>query len=329
VTRNPWDLARTPGGSSGGSAAAVGAGLVPIATASDGGGSTRIPAGFTGLVGLKAGYGRIPNIGASGSQTAVNGVLTTTVADAARHLDVVAGPDLRVRTSLPAPGVSYERAIEELDTAGMRARWSLDLGFATVDPEVGELTAAAAAELASAAGLVLDDEPVELTDPVRTWLSNGGLDLWLDVEEGSWPSIADDLTRYSRSVLEQTHGLTAPSIAKALRHRARLEREVGDLFGEVDVLLSPTTAVPAFAAEGPPPSEIAGTPVGPAMATPFTMLGNLCWNPSVSVPVGVTSEGLPVGLLVTVTLHRDDLALRLARVWEQTRPWPRWAPSAA
>jgi len=329
VTRNPWDLARTPGGSSGGSAAAVGAGLVPIATASDGGGSTRIPAGFTGLVGLKAGYGRIPNIGASGSQTAVNGVLTTTVADAARHLDVVAGPDLRVRTSLPAPGVSYERAIEELDTAGIRARWSLDLGFATVDPEVGELTAAAAAELASAAGLALDDDPVELTDPVRTWLSNGGLDLWLDVEEGSWPSIADDLTRYSRSVLEQTHGLTAPSIAKALRHRARLEREVGDLFGEVDVLLSPTTAVPAFAAEGPPPSEIAGTPVGPAMATPFTMLGNLCWNPSVSVPVGVTSEGLPVGLLVTVTLHRDDLALRLARVWEQTRPWPRWAPSAS
>jgi Asp-tRNA(Asn)/Glu-tRNA(Gln) amidotransferase A subunit family amidase len=141
-----------------------------------------------------------------------------------------------------------------------------------------------------------------------------------------WPSIAEDLTRYSRSVLEQTENLTAPSIAKRLRQRAQLEREVGDLFDEVDVLITPTTAVPAFAAEGPPPAEIAGVKVAPAMPTPFTMLGNLCWNPSVSVPVGLSSDGLPVGLMLTVTLHRDDLALRLARIWEQTRPWPRWAP---
>jgi aspartyl-tRNA(Asn)/glutamyl-tRNA(Gln) amidotransferase subunit A len=252
-------------------------------------------------------------------------VVTTTVADAARHLDVVAGPDLRDRTSLPPSDRSYERAIEELATEGVRARWSLDLGFATVDPEVADLTASAAAALAAATGLAIDDEPVELTDPVRTWLSNGGLDLWLGIEEGSWPAVADDVTRYSRSVLEQTVGLTAPQIAKALRHRARLEREVGELFAEVDVLVTPTTAVPAFAAEGPPPSEIAGVPVGPAMATPFTMLGNLCWNPSVSVPVGLTSDGLPVGLLLTVSLHRDDLALRLARRWEQAHPWPRWA----
>ncbi|MBV9952041.1 MAG: amidase [Acidimicrobiia bacterium] len=325
VTRNPWDTARTPGGSSGGSAAAVAAGLVPIATASDGGGSTRIPASFSGLVGLKAGYGRVPNLGASGSQTAVNGALTTTVIDAARHLDVVNGPDRRDRTSLPSAGVLYERVIEELDTTGVRARWSVDLGFATVEPEVAELTAAAATELASAAGLELDDEPVQLTDPVRTWLSSGGLDLWLDIEEGMWPSVADDLTRYSRSVLEQTQHLTAPSIAKRLRQRAQLEREVGDLFGEVDVLITPTTAVPAFAAEGPPPPEINGVAVMPAMPTPFTMLGNLCWNPSISVPVGLSSDGLPIGLMLTVALHRDDLALRLARIWEQTRPWPRWA----
>jgi aspartyl-tRNA(Asn)/glutamyl-tRNA(Gln) amidotransferase subunit A len=326
ITRNPWDTARTPGGSSGGSAAAVGAGLVPIATASDGGGSTRIPAGFTGLVGLKAGYGRVPDVGASGSQTAVSGILATTVVDAARHLDVVAGPDARVRTSLPAPGGSYEQAIEQLDTSGIRARWSVDLGFATVDPEVAELTGAAATELAAAAGLVLDDTPVELTDPVRTWLSSGGVDMWLAIEDGSWPSIAEDLTRYSRSVLEQTTGLTAPNIAKQLRRRAQLERQAGELFGEIDVLITPTTAVPAFAAEGPPPAEIAGVAVGPAMPTPFTMLANLCWNPSVSVPVGLTSDGLPVGLMLTVALHRDDLALRLARQWEQTRPWPRWAP---
>jgi aspartyl-tRNA(Asn)/glutamyl-tRNA(Gln) amidotransferase subunit A len=327
TTRNPWDLARTPGGSSGGSAAAMAAGLVPLATASDGGGSTRIPAGFCGLVGFKAGYGRIPHPGPTGSQTAVSGVLTTTVADAARHLDVVAGPDDRDRTSLPEPGVSYERAIEELDVGGLRARWSVDLGFATVEPEVAELTGGAAHALAEAAGLSIDEEPVHLTDPVRTWLSNGALDLWLDIDEGSWPQVADDLSLYSRQVLEQTADHPLPRFARALRRRAQLEADVARVFADVDVLITPTTAVTAFAAEGPPPAEIAGTAVGPAMATPFTMLANLCWNPSVSVPAGTASDGLPVGVMLTVRRHRDDVALRLARVLEQAAPWPRMAPS--
>ena len=110
------------------------------------------------------------------------------------------------------------------------------------------------------------------------------------------------------------------------RPLAQLEREVGDVFAAVDVLLTPTTAVPAFAAEGPPPSEIDGRTVHPAMATPFTMVADLCWNPSVSIPAGVTAAGLPVGLMVTARLHRDDVCLRLARVLEQIRPWPRWAP---
>src|SRR5437879_1590834 len=109
TTRNPWNLERTPGGSSGGSAAAVAAGLVPFCTASDGGGSTRIPAAFTGLVGFKASYGRIPHEHAAASQTTCVGALTTTVADAAWHLDVAAGPDDRDRVSLPPPGVVFER----------------------------------------------------------------------------------------------------------------------------------------------------------------------------------------------------------------------------
>ena len=153
VARNPWDTTKTPGGSSGGSAAAVAAGLVPIATASDGGGSTRIPASFSGLVGFKPSHGRIPNPGESGSQTAVKGIMATTVADAARHLDVTAGPHDADRLSLPAPTVGYEDAIETLDVAGLRARWSPDMGFARCDPEVRELTRAAAEQLAQAAGL--------------------------------------------------------------------------------------------------------------------------------------------------------------------------------
>ncbi len=325
TTRNPWNRDRTPGGSSGGSAAAVAAGLVPIATASDGGGSTRIPAAFSGLVGMKPSYGRIPHPGPSGSQTAVAGCLTTTVADSARHLDVTAGPDERDRTSLPAPSMSYEQACEELDVGGLRARWSADLGFAAVEPEVAELAEAAAHVLADSAGLILDHEPVQLSDPVRAWLSCGAADLWLDIDEGSWPAVGEQLTTYSRRVLEQTQDMTVPRYARTLRRRARLEDDLARVWDDVDVLLTPSTAVPAFVAEGPPPDTIDGREVQPAFSVPFTMLGNLCWNPAISVPAGLTADGLPVGLQVMARRHHDEVPLRLGRILEQARPWPRWA----
>jgi aspartyl-tRNA(Asn)/glutamyl-tRNA(Gln) amidotransferase subunit A len=330
VARNPWDPELTPGGSSGGSAAAVAAGLVPMATASDGGGSTRIPASFCGLVGFKASYGRIPHPAPTGSETSVVGVLTTTVADSARHLDVAAGPDDRDRFSLPRPLVGYESAIETLPLDGLRARWSPDLGFARCDPEVREVAETAARALAEAAGLAIDDEPVSLTDPVRAWLGAGALDLWLDLEPGMWPGVAGDLTRYSRSVLEQTEDYPVRKFADAVRRRQQLVLDAARLFDDVDVVLTPTTAVPAFPAEGPPPEVIDGEPAHPlgASATPFTMLANLCWNPAVSVPAGRTAAGLPVGLQVMARRHQDEIPLRLARIWEQARPWPRQAPAA-
>jgi aspartyl-tRNA(Asn)/glutamyl-tRNA(Gln) amidotransferase subunit A len=326
ITRNPWDPSRTPGGSSGGSAAAVAAGVVPFATASDGGGSTRIPASFAGLLGFKPSHGRIPHPGPSASETSVFGALVTTVADAARHLDVVAGPSDRDRWSLPAPTVRYEEAVEALDVSGLRARWTPDLGFATTDPEVEAVTRSAAEALADAAGLVVDEEPVVLTDPVKTWLSAGAVDLWLAIEEDMWPAGADDLTAYAAMSLRQTEDYLLPRYAGALRRRQVLQDDVAQLFSEIDVLLLPTTAVPAFAAEGPPPSEIAGQPVGPAMATPFTMLANLCWNPAVSIPAGTSAEGLPIGLQVVGRRHADEVVLRLARIFEAVRPWPRTAP---
>ena len=326
TTRNPWDTAVTPGGSSGGSAAAVAAGMVPFCTASDGGGSTRIPAAFSGLVGLKPSMGRIAHPHFGGSETAVFGALTTTVADAARHLDVAAGPDDHDRTSLPPPTVRYEDAIESLDVAGLHATWSADLGFAPVEPEVAELAEAAARDLVGAARLRLVDRRVELTDPVRVWLSAGAADLWMDLEPGMYPERADDLDRPVRRALDATVEHPIPKFARALLRRRRLEDEVADLFADVDVLLTPTTAVPAFPAEGRMPRRINGVDVHPAMAVPFTMLANLCWNPAVSVPAGLTSDGRPVGLQVMVRRHADEVALRLARLLELARPWPRHAP---
>jgi aspartyl-tRNA(Asn)/glutamyl-tRNA(Gln) amidotransferase subunit A len=326
TTRNPWDVTRTPGGSSGGSAAAVAAGLVPFCTASDGGGSTRIPAAFTGLVGLKASYGRIPHERAALSETTCFGALTTTVRDAARHLDVAAGPDDRDRASLPPPGMSYERAIEELAVSGLRAAWSPDMGYAVVVPEVEELTRAAAEALIAAAGLHVVERPFSPSSPMRTWLSSGAVDLWMELEDGMWPAREDDFTGLVRASLRRSHDWTLPRFARAWRHRQQLEEEVADLFDDIDVLLTPTTAVPAFAAEGPLPMEIDGRDARTSGPAPFTMLANLCWNPAVSVPAGLTHEGLPVGLQIVARRHADNVALRLARIFEQTRPWPRLAP---
>lgn len=326
TTRNPWRLEATPGGSSGGSAAAVAAGLVPFCTASDGGGSTRIPAAFSGLVGHKASFGRVPHPEAGGSETTSLGALVATVADAGRHLDVAAGPDDRDRASLPPPRIGYEAAIESLDVAGLRVAWSVDLGFAPVDPEVAELTGAAAEALIGEAHLRRVERPIHLTDPVRVWLSNGAVDLWMEVEPGMYPERADELDPPTRSSMDATFGRTAPQFGRTMVRRRRLSEEVAEVFEDVDVLLTPTTAVPAFSAEGRMPREIGGVPVKPVMAVPFTMLANLCWNPATSVPAGLTSAGLPVGLQIIARRHADEVALRLARLFELARPWPRHAP---
>ena len=326
TTRNPWDPSRTPGGSSGGSAAAVAGGLVPLATASDGGGSTRIPAGFSGLVGFKPSHGRIANPTPQASQTAVPGILATTVLDAARHLDVTCGPDDADRLSLPAAGIRYEDAIESLDATGLRIGWSLDLGFAAVDPEVAGQARHAAERLAEAAGVDLVEVDVSLTDPVKVWMSAGAADLWLDLLPGMWPEAADDLTLYVRRTLEQTESYPLPRYAQVLERRQQLQEECAAVFDDLDVLLTPTNAVPAYPAEGPPPAEIAGRAVTGAMATPFTMLANLCWNPACSVPAAATGDGLPVGLQIMGRRHADEVVLRLARIFEAAAPWPRLAP---
>ncbi len=327
ATRSPWDETRTPGGSSGGSAAAVAGGMVPMATASDGGGSTRIPAAFCGLVGHKPSLGRIPQAAAQASQTSVPGVVTTTVADAARHLDVTAGPHDRDRLSLPPSGVAYEQAVASLDVAGLTAAWSSDLGFAVVDPEVEELARAGAETLVATAGLRRVEREVALPDPVATWMSAGAVDLWLDLEAGMWPAGADDVTIFVRRVLEITEEYPVPKYARTLQRRQELQEATAAMFEDVDVWLTPTTAVPAFAAEGPPPDRIAGRTVEPAMATPFTMLSNLTAGPACSVPAGVTADGLPVGLQIMGRRHADEVVLRLAALFEQAAPWARWAPA--
>jgi aspartyl-tRNA(Asn)/glutamyl-tRNA(Gln) amidotransferase subunit A len=212
--------------------------------------------------------------------------------------------------------------------SGLRAAWSSDLGFAVVDPEVEEVARAAAETLMEAAGLTVVDVDVRLTDPVRTWMSAGGIDVWLNIDEDMWPSRADDLTPFPRRGYEATYDYPVRKFARTHRRRWQLEEDCAALFRDIDVLLTPATAIPAFAAEGPEPKEIAGKEIQGGMSVPFTMLANLCWNPACSVPAGLSADGLPIGLQVMGRRHADDVVLRLARIFEQAQPWPRLAPSA-
>lgn len=328
TTRNPWNPERTPGGSSGGSAAAVAAGITPFSTASDGGGSTRIPASFSGLVGFKATHGRIPNPHFAESDTVVLGALTTTVADAARHLDVAAGPDERDRTSLPAlpAGHSYEAAIESLPTKGLRATFTDTMGYAVSDPEVAEITRAAAERLAAEAGLEMIEVDFAFTDPMKVWLSITVVEIWQDIERGMWPDRQDDFERMMQRAFSLTADFPVSKYAEIVKRRHRLQDELAAIFDQVDVVLTPATAVTAFKAEGPITTVIAGREVAPGMAVPFTMAANLCGQPACSVPAGFDSQGLPVGLQIMGRRFTDDVVLRLARIFELTNPWPRVAP---
>ena len=224
---------------------------MPFATASDGGGSTRTPAGFCGLVGHKPSFGRIPDRnGTRTGQTAAAGALATTVADAARLLDVMAGPDLWDRTSLPAPTVSYESVIEQLDVAGLRAAWSLDLGFALVDEEVAACTSDAAPALVEAAGLELVDVELSYPDLIPNWAMLESVDRWVAMRPGLWPERADDLDPGVRPTFEHGATMSVRDYAGFVHERREIEFELAELFSRIDVLLTPTAAMPAFAAEG-------------------------------------------------------------------------------
>lgn len=326
VTRNPWNTERTPGGSSGGTAAAVAAGAITFGTASDGGGSIRGPAAACGLPGLKPTYGRVPTFGVTRhAANAVNFALATTVADTALLFDIAAGPDMRDRTSLPAPGISYLDAVEQLDVAGLRAAWSPDLGFVTTDPEVVSLTERAASTLVDAASLSDADLDVRIDDFIRIYAFMESADQFVDVPEG-WEDRLDELDPLVVGGWRRNRTVTLPQFAKVEKARRSLELQVAELFEHIDVLLTPTNPCAPFAAEGPMPTEIAGQRCHGGTAALLTMFANVANLPAITVPAGFTADGLPVGLMITTARHREDQCLRLARIFEHAAPWPLHAP---
>jgi aspartyl-tRNA(Asn)/glutamyl-tRNA(Gln) amidotransferase subunit A len=327
-TRNPWNAERTPGGSSGGAAASVAAGVSPVAHGSDGAGSIRIPASLCGVFGFKPSLGLVPywpnpDFWAARSH---NGPLARTVRDAALLLNGIAGPDPRDAVSFESPVKDWLAVCESADLRGLKVAWSPDFGYAAVDPEIRRTTTAAAVRF-SELGCSVEEVSVPWQDPSE-WASL----LWdfqsairnLDraKEHPEWiePSFLEQIERGARaSAMEVGHAQLART---AFYEQARTFMEGFDL------LLTPQMPCVAWPVDRPP-TQIDGRPT-PRMFDhlPFTFAFNLTGWPAASVPCGFNSEGLPVALQIVAGWHQDARCLQAAAAFEALQPWAEARPAA-
>ena len=259
TTRNPWNLERTPGGSSGGTAAAVAGGLLPIGTGSDGGGSIRGPAAFSGLFGLKATYGRIPK-GPDGTiepMTTVLGCLTRSVRDTARYFDACNGFDRRDPLSLPRVE-GWEAGLGSHDLSGLTAVILVDLGIAQVREEVAALVAARADQLARAAGLRMVAVTADLPPLRGAWSVANQPPFVADLGD-AYPDRIDELSpEMSAGLQHARERYDLERAASVERYRRQLNGAMADLFDQADFVFCSTHPDVAFKAEGPPPSTLPG-----------------------------------------------------------------------
>jgi aspartyl-tRNA(Asn)/glutamyl-tRNA(Gln) amidotransferase subunit A len=335
TTHNPWQQGRTPGGSSGGSAASVAGGLVTLATGGDGGGSIRIPAGFTGLVGLKATFGRIP-LGPrreNGNYTVTVGCLARSVRDVARWFDVCNGHDPRDQFSLPrVQGWEAGLGVHLGALRGARVALAPDWGGAVISPAMWAVLSEHAQHLITAAGLTqVDHLDTSLPSMGAAWSISGMIAIATQLGD-AWPDCADLLTPEMRAGLE-----TAPS-RYGIEARAKIERRRMELNERMAAIFHPDTGVDfvitasnpdvAFDADGPLPKTFGGVHGGAGNNGKLTFPCNLHGNPGISVPAG-TVDGLPVGLQIIGRHFAEQHLLDLALTMERSRPWPLVAPSAS
>lgn len=250
VTHNPWQHGRTVGGSSGGSAAAVAGGLVSLATGGDGGGSIRIPAGYTGLLGMKGTFGRIPRGPRAYMRpnTVVLGNLARSVRDAARYYDVCAGTHLWDPSSLPSHG-RWEAGLGSTELRGMRVAVVPSLGGATLDPGVEEHLRGEADELVASAGLIEVELDVRPPNLAAQWMMGNLATLLADLGD-RWPACSDELTdevAVGLHLAESMYNLRTAAVAEELRIQAN--EEMARAFEQVDLIMSATNPGPAFAAD--------------------------------------------------------------------------------
>jgi len=326
VTRNPWNLELTPGGSSGGAAAAVASGQGPLALATDGGGSIRIPAAFCGVYGFKPSCGRVPEYpGFPGwEHVSHTGPIARTVRDAALTLDVLAGVDDRDRQSLPREAGSYLEACDR-EIRGLHVAWSPDLGYAAVDSQVLPLCENAAAEFESLGC------HVEVVNPG-----------WENPEEAFSTMIAAQFYAAWSAQLPEFESVMDPTLVTFIRRGGAIPTrdylqataranafwlDVHAFLARFDLLLTPSVAVLPFAAGHRPPREIGDQRVSVLGWMPFAFPFNLTGQPAASVPAGWTDAGLPVGLQIVGQRHADRTVLAACAAYEAACPWANRRPA--
>jgi amidase len=328
---NPWDTARTPGGSSGGSAAAVAAGMVPIAHGNDGGGSIRIPASCCGLVGLKPARGRV-SLGPSAGHSflACDGVLTRTVADTARLLDVLGGPEPGDATWAPAPPAVGYAGLTEVDPGHLRIALALNspLEGATVDP-VCERAARDAGALLESLGHQVQEITAPwsnlnlLPDFTRAFGPLISLDVFYGAQIAGRDPTAEDVEPLTWALYERARG---QDTIKYLIAQSRLESVARSIVRELaayDVVLTPALGTrPARIGEihglGPDPM---GNYRKSGYFTPFTAIVNVTGQPAIALPLYHGEDGLPTAVQLIGPPAREEVVLSLAAQLEQALPW--------
>jgi len=329
TTRNPWNLERTPGGSSGGSSAALAAGVLPLVTSSDGGGSIRLPASFVGAFGLKPSFGRVP-LGPSDrwgfGDTSCYGPTTRTVEDGALFLDQVVGPSPHDPNSLPHPGLSYLDAVRAGLPAGLRVAYSADLGYAVVQSDIAEAVyeAARVFEKLGHGFEQIDGGPPALGAEWGRW---GGFEQAGKLHQ----LVAQHEGDFGRAFLRGVKSgwdMTPEAFGEMSRQRAVLNEWCADVFDRFDLLITPTTPFDPPPAGGPFPRETEGRPQLAWGVASFTIPFNLSWHPAATVRAGLSRAGLPIGMQIVGPRHRDELVLQAAHAFERERPWhPHWPES--
>jgi aspartyl-tRNA(Asn)/glutamyl-tRNA(Gln) amidotransferase subunit A len=320
ISRNPWNTDHTPGGSSGGASAAVSAGLGPLAMGTDGAGSVRIPAAFCGNVGLKPSFGRVPAYPLSPFGSVAHlGPHAMTVEDAALLMNTIALPDARDWTSLPFDGVDYVAGLKG-GVKGLRVAYSPTLGYAkNIDPEIAAATAQAAKHLQDLGAVVeqvdpLNEDPLDITTGL--WFA-GAYQVWRSLSPAQQAVTDPDF----KAQAELGAQLDTNAIHALNQRRGVLGSHLRQFMQRFDLILTPSTAVTAFKAlpAGHSPMD------SQAMLgwTPFSYPFNLSQQPAISLPCGLSSHGLPMGVQLVGPMFGDALVLQAAQALQACYPMQR------
>jgi aspartyl-tRNA(Asn)/glutamyl-tRNA(Gln) amidotransferase subunit A len=323
TTRNPWNLERTPGGSSGGAAACVAAGIGPFAVGGDGAGSMRIPAAFSGVFGFKGTFGLIPDANGSVETLSSLGIAARHVRDAALLLSTVAGVHPRDRLSLPTPRVDWVAECQG-GVKGLRIAWSRDLGYAAVEEEIAALAREAAFALAEA-GATVEEVELDFDDPHDICYALFAAGSAGDHRD-NWSEVTDIVDERRKEMVEAGFEMTGADVGAALNERVEWTEKMVGFMESYDLLLTPTVPLTAFRAGIDHPESVAGVPMSRFKWTPYTYGMNLTGQPAATVPCGLASDGLPVGLQIVGRRHGDATVLRAAAAFESLRPWQHLRP---